>query len=96
MIADDYRQIIPQTHPWVVTPSISPVNHPTREEFEALKREVEEMKKKLKAAKKQDEEEGNPDCEMEEKVEFLRKIAELVGVDLEDVFDQHKKSGPKL
>jgi hypothetical protein len=92
MIADDYRQIIPQTHPWVVTPSISPVNHPTREEFEALKREVEEMKKKLKAAKKQDEEEGNPDCEMEEKIEFLRRLGTYIGVDFDEVFKSNDNS----
>lgn len=91
MVADDYRKTIPSIYPFVVNNGTGP----TRAEFDALKREVEEMKELLKKAKAQDIAEGNPDCEMEEKVAFLRKIAELVGVDLEDVFDNHKESGPK-
>lgn len=57
-----------------------------REEFDALKAEVEEMKELLIAAKKIDEVTGQPDCEMEEKIELLKKVAEAVGVDLEEVF----------
>ena len=58
----------------------------TPEEFDALKREVEHMKKLLIAAKIYDEQTGQPDCEMDEKVEFLKKVAELMGVSLEEVF----------
>ena len=58
----------------------------TREEFNALKKEVEELKQLLKAAKKFDEETGQPDCHMDDKVEFIKKLAEFVGVDLEDIF----------
>ncbi len=58
----------------------------TREEFNALKKEVEELKQLLKAAKKFDEETGQPDCHMDDKVEFIKKLAEYVGVDLEDIF----------
>jgi len=54
----------------------------TREEFEALKREIESMKKLLDKAKKYDQEVGNPDCEDDGKWELLRKIAEKVGVEL--------------
>ena len=61
---------------------LSPVN---REEFEILKREVEDLKGLLKAAKKYDRENNQPDCEVEEKVVLLRKIAEAVGIDLDDV-----------
>lgn len=57
----------------------------TRAEFDALKREVEQMKELLKRAKKYDEDNGEPDCEIAEKVALLRKVAELVGVDLSDV-----------
>lgn len=72
---------IPQPTPYVVyTPTI------TREEFEALKREMELMKELLKAAKRYDVEHGEPDCEIDDKVEFLKQVAELVGVDLEEVF----------
>lgn len=59
---------------------------PTREEFEALKKEVEELKKLLLAAKEYDEKTGEPDCEIDEKVEVIKKIAKLVGVDMESVF----------
>lgn len=55
------------------------------EEFEQLKKEVAALKELLKAAKKFDAETGQPDCEMEEKVDLLRKIAKMVGVDLEEV-----------
>lgn len=58
----------------------------TRAEFELLKRDVEEMKELLKAAKRIDVLTGNPECEMEEKIATLRKVAELVGIDLDDVF----------
>ena len=58
----------------------------TREEFEALKAEVAEMKELLLAAKRIDEITGQPDCEMEEKVDLLRRVAEAVGVDLDEVF----------
>jgi hypothetical protein len=58
----------------------------SKEEFDALKKEVEELKQLLKAAKKFDEETGQPDCHMDDKVDFIKKLAEYVGVDLEDIF----------
>jgi len=64
----------------VFTPAVS------KEEFDALKKEVEELKQLLKAAKKFDEETGQPDCHMDDKVDFIKKLAEFVGVDLEDIF----------
>lgn len=71
-------------------PSYIPLSSPiSREEFDALKREVEEMKKLLIRAKKYDEDNGEPDCEMDEKVALLKRVAEAVGVDLSEVF------GPK-
>lgn len=62
----------------------------SREEFEQLKREVQEMKELLKRAKKYDEDTGQPDCQMDQKVALLRKIAEAVGVNLNDVFGEAK------
>ena len=58
----------------------------TRQEFDALKKEVEEMKELLKRAKIYDEVNNEPNCEMENKVATLRKIAELFGVDLDEIF----------
>lgn len=57
----------------------------SRAEFDALKKEVEEMKQLLIKAKIYDEKNNEPNCEIEEKMETLRKIAELMGVDLNDV-----------
>ena len=59
---------------------------PTREEFDKLKKEVEELKELLKAAKKFDENTGQPHCENDEKVELIKRIANLVGVDMKGVF----------
>jgi len=59
---------------------------PSRDEFDALKREVETMKALLIKAKIYDEKNNEPDCEMESKVALLKKIAEAVGVNLDEIF----------
>ena len=61
------------------------VPSPSREEFDALKRDVEDMKKLLVRAIEYDKRTGQPDCETEEKIAFLRRVAEFVGVDLDDI-----------
>lgn len=66
------------TSPVILPPPIS------REEFEALKKEVEEMRVLLRRAKIYDEQNGEPDCEIEEKMALLRRVAQLVGVSLDD------------
>lgn len=58
----------------------------TKEEFEKLKKEVEELKLLLLAAKRFDKETGQPDCEKEDKIRLITEIAKAVGVDLEEVF----------
>ncbi len=63
----------------------------SRAEFDALRREMEELKKLLTAAKQFDEATGQPDCEMDEKVTLIKAIAKLVGVDLGDVFGKDGK-----
>jgi hypothetical protein len=63
----------------------------TREEFDALKREVEEMKKKLIEAKLYDIATNQPDCEMESKVKILKEIAKLFDIDLTEIFGEDKK-----
>ena len=97
-IGDNYRDNFgprwPQipVQPWQSPPSdgnrdYTKVTIPvSKEEFDALKKEVEELKQLLKAAKKFDEETGQPDCHMDDKVDFIKKLAEFVGVDLEDIF----------
>lgn len=57
----------------------------TKEEFNSLKKEVEEMKELLKKAIKYDEINNQPHCEIEEKIATLKKVAELLGVSLKDI-----------
>jgi hypothetical protein len=76
----------PQTFPSGLPNTIGPFPYLTvsREEFESLKRDVEELKLLLQAAKRFDEKTDQPHCENEEKVRLLKQLAELVGVNLED------------
>ena len=95
--ADKFRPFIRPVDPWITplepweveprkprTPiSIKPPV--SREEFDQLKREVAEMKELLRRAKDYDERNNEPDCEVDEKMEILRKVAEAVGINLDDV-----------
>ena len=58
----------------------------TREEFLALKKEVELLRELLIQAVKYDKETGQPHCEQEEKIKLLKAIAAAFGVDLSAVF----------
>ena len=79
-----------QTLPYYPPAQIPPFDHynfvVSKTEFDKLKAEVEEMKLLLKRAIKYDEVNNEPHCELAEKKEVLRKIAELVGVNLDDIF----------
>lgn len=95
MVGDHYadrwqRYVLPPS-PLNPFPSVTQIEVPvSRAEFEALKREVEDMKALLKRAKKYDEETGQPDCEVDDKVALLKRVAEAVGVDLSEVFGDAK------
>ena len=83
---DDYIR-----HPYTVTSGpIDMVaraeNEKLRKELDELKKEMSEFKKLLIAAKIYDDATDQHECEMAEKVELLKKIADLVGVDLKEVF----------
>lgn len=88
MVADHYRDNFIQR--WPQPDPLAPVFIPpvSRAEFDALKREIEDMKKLLVRAKEYDERNGEPHCEMDEKVALLKQVAKLVGVDLAEVFDK--------
>ncbi len=80
--------------PWPATIPYATPAIPTsvsREEFDALKKEIEELKKLLQAAKEYDAATGQPDCEVDAKVALIKAVANLVGVDMGDVFDEPKK-----
>lgn len=91
-VGDYYRDNLPEKHPWVLPvdgtliPGTLPARSPTQAEFDALKKEVEELKKLLLAAKRYDEETGERDCEMDAKIALIKEVAKLVGVDMDKVF----------
>ncbi len=93
-IGDEWSKQWPHRHTWFPDPLPHPAippgigvwpTHPTRQEFDELKREMEELKKLLSAAKQFDESTGQPDCTMEEKIDLIRRVAAYVGVDMKDV-----------
>lgn len=96
-VGDYYGRRWPEKYPWV--PNVTPQSPPptgdkivlapsevSRKEFEALKKDVEEALRLLKNAKEIDRVTGQPDCEMDEKVAIIKRFAEVVGVDLSEVF----------
>lgn len=93
MIGDHAKEVWPKRYPWFgqpylpqgIAPDVSP-RAPSQAEFDQLKREVENLKELLIRAKKYDEQNDEPACEMEDKVKFLRMVAESVGVNLDEVF----------
>lgn len=94
-VGDYYGRRFPHDYPdWFPKPitlpqqPVIPIVPPgvSQQEFDALKKEVERMKKLLKKAKEIDEATEQPNCEKDEKVAMLKKLAQLVGVDLGDVF----------
>lgn len=78
--------------PWEIQPYTAPstgsgtitIGIP-RSEFDALKREMEEIKELLKAAKRIDELTNQPDCENDEKLAVLRAVAKALDVNLDDI-----------
>lgn len=88
---EKWPQFIPQVpsehNKIIIQPGVS------QSEFDALRKEVEELKKLLIAAKDFDKATGQPHCEMDEKVKLIKEIAKLVGVDLGGVFEtEHRPS----
>lgn len=83
MVGDHYNERWQQYTPDLSRAPLHIITPPSRAEFDALKREVEEMKELLHAAKRIDTVTGQPDCEMESKLAVLRAVADLVGVDIE-------------
>lgn len=87
-IGDDFGKRWPTNpvNPWPnqIIPQYPQVS---RVEFDALKKEVEALKDLLKAAKIYDEKTGQPDCHMDDKVALIKRLAEIVGVDLGDLFE---------
>lgn len=74
--------------PWV--PRIVKGHQVTQKEIDALRDEIKELKKLLKAAQAYDAATGEPSCETDEKIEAIRAVAKFVGIDITDVFPNGK------
>lgn len=79
----DFYPRWPQVNPF--TPD--PFKHASKEEVDALRQEVQELRELLAAARKFDKATGQKDCEQGEKVALIKRLAEITGVDLKGVLD---------
>jgi hypothetical protein len=81
-IGNQFQQTLPNQwyYPHILSSEVS------RAEFDTLKRDMTELKELLKAAKKYDEATGQPECETEDKVALIKKLAAIVGVDMKEIF----------
>jgi hypothetical protein len=81
----------------VIQPEINPYPNPfeklliptappiSKEDFDALKKEVEELKELLEKAKQYDAKHDEPDCEAEEKIALAKQLGKTFDVDIESV-----------
>lgn len=86
MIGDYYDYKWRRTKPWYpYTIPIWPETEISKQEFDDLKHEIEELKELLRRAKQYDIDNNEPDCEIDEKMDKLKRVAEIVGIDLDEV-----------
>lgn len=74
---DPWREASPYRQP-ITEPTFPPVPKPT-----ITPEEIAEFKELLKRAREYDKKNQEPDCELEEKKERIRKLAEELGVKIE-------------
>lgn len=84
----DWKQVGPVTN-IPVNPLVFPA-YATKEDIESLRKEVLEMKELLKKAIQYDIINNQKDCHNTDKLAFLKKVADLVGVDLKDILKDVK------
>ncbi len=82
MVMDDWQHRFPDLTPNQNSLKITLLE----QEVKVIREELVELKKLLLAAKAYDDATGQPDCEIQEKVDLIKRIAEAVGLDFEDVF----------
>jgi hypothetical protein len=71
--------------PSVIVQTLDTSKLATKEDFEKLRAEILELKELLRAAIRYDAATGQPECEHEDKVALIKSVAEMVGVDLNDL-----------
>jgi len=78
MVCDHYyEKWYPYTHPWqVVPPPIQPIQPAIPQT------DIEEFRKLLERAREYDKRTGQPDCDLEEKRQRVKKLAQDLGVEI--------------
>lgn len=62
-----------------------PIGQWDKSEVERLKRDIKALKALLKAAIEFDKATGQPECQHEDKIRLIRKMAEAADIDISDV-----------
>lgn len=70
------RILGPSTQPEILSPPVAPMISP---------KEVEEFRDLLERAREYDKRRGEPNCELDEKRQALKKIAQELGVEIDFV-----------
>lgn len=60
----------------------------TKEEWEQLKKEVQELRIILEQAKKFDDKHNEPHCHVDEKVELIKHFAKIFNISFDGIFDR--------
>jgi hypothetical protein len=85
----------PTPAPWPPTiPMYDPEDLPaTTRDLNKLRAELEALKKLIPAAEQYDRDTGQEACEHDDKVRLILELAELAGVDMEDVLRLKNEGG---
>lgn len=75
----------PETYPFAGTASNIFEPMATKEELDLLRRDFEDFKTLVKKAIEYDKRSNQPNCESEDKLELVKNIAKLIGVDIADI-----------
>jgi hypothetical protein len=78
----DYPYVPAPIPKWPYVPEVD-LDKVSREEFNRVKQELEDLKQLLKRAQKYDIDHNEPECELDEKIEALKKIAKAFDVEIE-------------
>lgn len=86
---DDWHKKYPGG--WEQSPTYNFLAFATKQDIEELRKEIQELKKLIEAAHLYDVATGQPECQDEEKLAILQKLAEAIGLDISDLMEKLKK-----
>ncbi len=90
MAGDYWKDRIYPNYP--TTPGIPvgtyPFEYASKADLDKIRADLEALRELLIAAKKFDAAVGEPDCEHDDKVDLIKKLAKHLGVDMKEVFGE--------